>query len=167
MEKFNRNNPPGALNHPPPPTHTDYLSLSASFAQSIANLHSFLFWILTGIKIRINVPEIVYLEAEKHLMEPFVHNWTKFNSNTGYVNDYDDSIQNQVMQVRASNRHKTVQFPLPSQTDPAISFKLWKSFIYSIIQRDDSFPPLACRRLSVTFHTTRAADSLSSATSRC
>ena len=38
VEKFNRTNPTRALHPPPPHTHTDYLSLSATFAQSIANL---------------------------------------------------------------------------------------------------------------------------------
>ena len=50
------------------------------------------------LRIRVNVPSVVDTnDGSRWLLEPYVHNWTKFNSNTGWVygseRDVDSKLQ--------------------------------------------------------------------------
>ena len=53
----------------------------------------------TGVKVRINVPETTTFRGKNglYLLEPYVHNWRKFNSNTGWCRD--DTVTGEVMQA--------------------------------------------------------------------
>eukprot|EP00747_Dinoflagellata_sp_TGD_P185034 gnl/TRDRNA2_/TRDRNA2_41266_c0_seq1.p1 gnl/TRDRNA2_/TRDRNA2_41266_c0~~gnl/TRDRNA2_/TRDRNA2_41266_c0_seq1.p1 ORF type:complete len:323 (+),score=40.58 gnl/TRDRNA2_/TRDRNA2_41266_c0_seq1:119-1087(+) len=53
----------------------------------------------TRLKIRVNVPDVLTTGRgqQQWLVEPFVHNWVKFNSNSGWYRD-EDSVD-EVMQA--------------------------------------------------------------------
>jgi hypothetical protein len=75
--------------------HSDYFDKDVTAAEKAVQLvDKFNSQRFSRLKIRVNVPEILTTgtgrDKTKWLVEPFVYNWVKFNSNSGWYRDVDD-----------------------------------------------------------------------------